>query len=200
MEPAPRQRMTEEEYLAFERASQDKHEYINGEVYLMAGGTLRHSVISGNVLHALIGALAGRGCVVTTSNLRVGVTATRMYTYPDVAVACGRIRTHPLDPNTLVNPGLIVEVLSESTESHDRGAKFAHYRQMESLQEYVLVSQAERRVEHFRRIEPNQWVLTEYVGDGDVRFPVLDVTIPLAAFYAQLDLLDEATSSDGGDG
>jgi Uma2 family endonuclease len=122
---------------------------------------------------------------VLTGNQRVHVEASGLYTYPDVSVVCGPPRFHPKDRETLLNPKVIVEVLSDMTEKHDRGTKFAHYRALPSLQEYAIVSHAERRVEHYRRLETGQWLMTESQGPaGVVRFPALGCCeVALADIY-----------------
>jgi Uma2 family endonuclease len=151
MQRAPIARMTYAEYLAFEEASDTKHEYVNGEVYAMAGGTPQPSALAGAVTAALVNALRDRRCRVLTSDARIRVTATKMSTYPDVSVVCQSLEVAPDDANGIVNPTIVVEVLSDSTESYDRGAKAAHYRRIPSLREYVLVSQHEPLIEVWRR-------------------------------------------------
>ena len=181
-----------EDYLARERASDTKHELVNGVIVAMAGASPRHVLIATNLTVALGNALASRPCVVLGSDQRVLVEATGLYTYPDVTVVCERPRFDPKDATTLVNPLVIVEVLSDSTEAYDRGAKFAHYRSVTSLAEYVLVAQAERRVEHYRRLEGGQWVLTVYEDDdAKVAFPALGTELTLREIYVKVELLDE---------
>ena len=144
------------------------------------------------MLRALKNAFRGRGWLVQPSDQRVHVAATGLYTYPDVKVTCDRPQLHEKDKDTLVNPRIIVEVLSKSTEAHDRGRKFAHYQSIPSFTEYVLVSQHERRVEHFHRLETGQWLLTACEGDGVLSLPALGCELRLADVYADLELLDEA--------
>src|SRR5438045_2604198 len=129
MEPATHRRYTEEEYLALENSSETKHELINGELYAMAGASFEHNLISSNIARALGNALqaAGRRCAVLGSDQRLHITETGLYTYPDVSVVCGKPELHGPAPRALLNPLVLVEVLSESTESDDRGPKFAHY-------------------------------------------------------------------------
>jgi Uma2 family endonuclease len=193
--PAPRAQLSEDEYLARERASATKHEYIDGEVIDMSGALPRHNLVSGNIAGVLRDRLRDRPCFVLASDQRIHVAATRMYAYPDVTVVCGRPELAPGDRATIVNPVVIFEVLSDSTEAYDRGAKFAHYRHLASLREYLLVSIDARRVEHYRRLDGGQWLLTEVTGPGAaVALPVLDIEIPLAEVFAKLDLLDSETS------
>jgi Uma2 family endonuclease len=160
-EPAAKPYVTYAEYLATEEVSETKHEWLNGEVFAMAGGTLPHGALAAAVIAALSAALRGRPCRVFTSDVRVRVQETGLSTYPDVSVACGRLETAPEDRHALVNPVVLVEVLSDATEAYDRGEKFAHYRRIPSLQEYVLVSQSKPRIEVFRRTTGGKWELDE---------------------------------------
>ncbi|MSP61757.1 MAG: Uma2 family endonuclease [Myxococcales bacterium] len=194
MEPArvARLLLSEEKYLAQERATELKHEFVNGEVTNMAGASPLHNLIASNITRALGNLLAGR-CVALGSDQRVHVAATGLYTYPDVTVVCGQPEIHAKDSWIITNPSLIVEVLSPSTEAHDRGAKFAHYRNLASLQAYLLVAQSERRVEHFRRIERGEWVLTEYLDDAVVSLSTLGVQLPLAEIYRDAELFPAAS-------
>jgi Uma2 family endonuclease len=140
------------EYIAPEAKSEIRHEFLNGDVFAMAGGTPEHSVLAGATIRELGVALRGRPCHVFTSDLRVRVAATGLVTYPDVTVICADLESHPEDRSTILNPLVLVEVLSDSTEAYDRGAKAAHYRRIDSLREYVLISQNEPRIEVFRRL------------------------------------------------
>ncbi len=192
MQAAPR--INEDEYIASERASERKHELINGVVVAMAGASPRHNAIVGNIVRALGNALANERCLVFPSDMRVHASATGLYTYPDVSVACDDLRFHPKFGDTLLNPRVIFEVLSESTEAYDRGAKFAHYQSIASLEEYVLVSQHEAKIEHYRRLDTGQWILTTYKGEAAVAsLPALGCDLPLAEVYDKLDLLPAAS-------
>lgn len=191
MQPAERHHYTEDEYVELERSAETKSELVNGEIFAMVGAKPRHNALAANVIAALAGRLRARGspCLVFTSDQRVRSEATGIHTYPDVSVACGP-RFHEKYRDTLINPTVIVEVLSTSTEGYDRGAKFAHYRTIQGFVEYVLVSQRGRRIEHFRRLESGQWLLTLLEEDDAVlELPSLDCAIPLAEIYAQTDLL-----------
>jgi Uma2 family endonuclease len=157
--------MTYADYLAAEAASDIRHEYLRGEVFAMAGGTPTHARLAMAVGVALSNALAGRPCGVFGSDLRVRIEATDLSTYPDAVVVCGRLEHADADPHAASNPILIVEVLSDSTEAYDRGEKFAHYRRLPSLREYVLVSQREARLEAFYKNDDGAWVLDE-AGPG----------------------------------
>ena len=167
-QPAPRIRLTYAEYLELERSTDTRHEFLSGEAWAMAGGSFAHAELAANVIVALR-ALLGRGrCHIHTSDLKIRVLETGLSTYPDVSVVCGEAIRAPDDANTATNPIALVEVLSDSTESYDRGAKFAHYRRIPSLRAYVLVSQHERRIEVFERGEDAQWSFTEAVDRGSV--------------------------------
>jgi Uma2 family endonuclease len=159
--------MTYAEYLAAEQASETKHEFLRGEVFAMAGGTPSHAGLAMAVGAALSNALAGRPCRVFSSDLRIRIEATDMSTYPDVAVICGSFEAAASDPHAAINPTLIVEVLSDSTEAYDRGEKFGHYRRLPSLRELVLVSQREPRLEAYFKTAEGAWMLSE-AGAGEV--------------------------------
>ncbi len=153
-----RHRYTYAEYLAYERDSGLKHEFDDGEILAMAGGSRRHNALASRVTAALE---AGRrpGCVAFQSDQKVRVLATGRATYPDASIVCGPIEGDPADPTgtTVTNPTVLVEVLSPSTEADDRGGKWQHYQQLESLREYVLVGQDAPRIERYRRLEDGGW-------------------------------------------
>lgn len=178
-------RYTYEEYLAYERASELKHEYIDGEIVAMAGGSRRHSALAANVTIAL-GTTRPAGCIVFQSDLRVRILATGVATYPDVSMVCGPTEVDPADPSgeTITNPALLVEVLSASTEQVDRGDKWLQYQTIPSLQECVLVSQASPRVEIDRRLSVNRWEYVD-VQEGTVEL-FTGATLDLAMLYADL--------------
>lgn len=185
--PAPT-RFTEAEYLALERASDQKHEYIDGAIVAMAGARPPHNILAANVTASLVALARPRGCVVMTSDQRVHVPATRMYTYPDATVACRERRYGDDEPPSLLNPTVLVEVTSESTEDFDRGTKFLHYQTIPELLEYMIVSHRERRIDHFRREGDGQWHLATYAGDAaEVALPALEGTLSLADVYAGVE-------------
>jgi Uma2 family endonuclease len=187
-----RRRISEREYLALERTSEDRHEYVNGEMYAMAGGSPLHAAIAANLSRVLGNALRGSRCGVASSDLRVHVRATGLYTYPDLTVVCERVERHPEDDTVIVNPRVIVEVLSDSTEAYDRGAKFRHYEQIPSLAEYLLVSADARRFEHFQRLESGQWLRTVVDADVDpagvLELPTLGARVAIAEVLEGLDI------------
>lgn len=148
--------MAAADYLAWERAQNGKHEFFHGEVFAMAGGIPRHNALSARIGGVLDGALAAKGCFTLSSDQRVGIPGGEGYVYPDVSVVCGEMAIESND--VLVNPTILVEVVSGDTEQHDRGLKWESYQRIESLTDYLLVSQREPRIEHFRREQGGAWV------------------------------------------
>ncbi len=187
--------MSPEKYLDLERAAEFRHEYYNGRMYAMSGGSYPHAIVIGNMAYALRSGLGKRPCVVATSDLRVRVSPNGLYTYPDIAVVSGPPKLLDGHKDTLLNPILIAEVLSPSTEACGRGFKSAQYRTLESLQEYALVSQTEPRAEVFRRQSSGDWLLSEAVGlDAMCRFESLNSSVALSEIYANISFGDEAVS------
>ena len=176
---AARTYLTPEEYIAAERKATLKSEYLSGEIAAMSGASDAHNLITMNVSNGLYNQLSERGCRVYVSDMRVGIGAGVSYFYPDIAVTCDKPRFEDDAFDTLTNPQVIVKVLSTSTESYDRGEKFARYRQLESLQEYILISQDQVMVEHYLR-QGTQWILSE--------FSSLDKVLPLTSIEAELSL------------
>lgn len=172
--------LTPEEYLAAERKSEYKSEYIDGEVVAMTGASRRHNLIAFNITGEIGQQLKGRPCEGYASRMRVRVPSARVYTYPDVVVVCGEPQFEDGHVDTLLNPTLIVEVLSESTERYDRGKKFGFYRTIESLAEYLLVAQDEYRIEQYARQQDGRWLLSEYGS--------LDETVELTSIQCRLAL------------
>lgn len=163
---AARSRLSPEEYLAFERASQQRHEYANGEIFAMAGGTREHSLTATNIVGELRAALRGRRCEVHGSDMRIKIPSTGRYVYSDGVVVCGRPVFEDDTRDTLLNPLVVVEVLSDSSEAYDRGDKFAQYQSIPSIKDYVLASQKSARIEHFRRLPDGTWLL-RILGAGE---------------------------------
>ena len=158
---------TPAEYLARERVAETKSEYRYGEIVAMTGASRAHNLIAGNLFRILGQQLLGGGCETYMSDVRVRVSQTGLYTYPDVAVACEPIQFEDDHVDTLLNPVVVIEVLSPTTEAYDRGDKFAHYRRLDSLQEYLLVSQDTMRIERYVR-RGEQWVLSELSAPDDL--------------------------------
>ena len=161
MTSVPRTYLTPEEYLAKERKAEYKSEYSGGEIFAMSGATRAHNLIAGNVSRETGNQLRDRPCEVYQSDMRVKVSPTGLYAYPDVEVVCDQPQFEDAEVDTLLNPTVLFEVLSESTEDYDRGKKFEHYRTLESLQEYVLVAQEKCHVEQFTRQPDGRWILWE---------------------------------------
>jgi Uma2 family endonuclease len=183
MMPAQKRKMTYAEYLAAEEQSIEKHEFFDGEMYAMSGGTPEHAALAMAFGHELINALIGRPCRVFSSDARVRVRSTGLTTYPDISVVCGKLETDAEDPSAITNPVLLVEVLSDSTEARDRGEKASHYRQLASLREYVLVSQRHRRIEVYRRNEAERWELFEFEAGATAGLASVDCVIAVDEIY-----------------
>ncbi len=181
----PVARVSVAEYFAMEDASTTKHELVNGQVLAMSGASYRHNRIAMNVAISLGSQLRGSGCRPVGSDQRVHVLATDLDTYPDVTVICGDARKSPADRHAVVNPTLLVEVLSPSTESYDRGAKWVHYQRIPSLREYVLVSSGEPRLERFFRDDDGSWRY-ELVATGAMKLAACAASLRLDEVYADV--------------
>ena len=183
-------KLTAEEYLAIERKAERKSEFYDGEMFLMAGATREHNLIVTNVVRELSNQLKGKPCETYPSDMRVRVPATETYTYPDVVVVCGEPQFDDKEFDTLLNPSLIVEVLSRSTASYDKGGKFAHYRTIESLKEYVVVAQDRYEIEHHAKQADGRWVLTDVRGiERSVRLESVDCTLALREVYDRISFV-----------
>ena len=182
-QPAGRRRATLKEYLAGEESSAERHEFLRGEVYAMAGGTPEHAALAMAIGRALGNALDGRPCRVFSADARIRVQATGLVTYPDVTVVCGVLETDAEDRHAIINPVVLVEILSDTTEAYDRGEKAAHYRHVASLQEYVLVSQREQRVEVYRRNAAGRWELYEYGPGAQIELASVGCAIAVDDVY-----------------
>lgn len=179
----PARKLTPAEYLAFERRQTDaKHEYYNGDITMMAGASLAHNRIMGNTFAALHAQLRGSECSVFPSDMRIHIPATNLYTYPDISALCSEPQLEDDEQDILINPSVIIEVLSESTEAYDRGAKFDHYRSIESLQTYVLIAQDKPQVEVFQRQDTGEWLLSVIKG--------LEASVTLTAIGCEFALAD----------
>jgi len=181
----PARKMSLEEYLALDRQADVKHEYVAGAAHAMAGGTIEHAAIAGNVIGHLRTVLRAKPCQILTSDARVAVEATGLRTYPDVSVVCGEV-SRADEGLSVTNPIVILEVLSESTADWDRGGKFAHYRRIASLREYVVIAQDERFVEHHVRGEEGLWTLRDVRDAGVVELAALGCSLPLEEIYLKV--------------
>lgn len=185
--PAPRRRFTFRDYLELEEASNVKHEFFEGEIYAMAGGTPEHAALSVAVSAALLAQLEGSDFRVYGSDLRVRVTETGLATYPDVTVVCGGLEHDPESPATIVNPTLIVEILSPGTEAYDRGEKLDQYKRIPSLRECLLVAHDRRGIEVWRRTSAGGW--TSFALEvGSVDLPSIGCRLELDTVYDRAGL------------
>jgi Uma2 family endonuclease len=188
MSAIPKTKLTPDEYLEFERESEERHEYFNGEIFAMSGAKRNHNKIVANLSGLAWQHLKGKDCEFYPTDMRVFVPETGLYTYPDLAVVCGEPVFQDNVFDTLLNPILLIEVLSETTESYDRGKKFQHYRSIESLQEYVLVSQDEARIEKYVKTGDGFWLLSEAVGlNSEIEFSSIECRVALAEVYDKID-------------
>jgi Uma2 family endonuclease len=192
MSTAAKQSRTPEAYLEFERASEERHEYLDGEVFLLAGTSNNHNLIQANTLASLHAQLRQHPCFVYPSDMRLKVSRTGLYTYPDISIVCGTPKIEDEHLDTLLNPTLIVEVLSSSTERYDRGKKFQHYRALESLQEYVLISQDTYQIERYLRQSDGQWLFSDASGeDPTLELRSVPCTLLLVDVYEKVVFEDE---------
>ncbi|MCS6844015.1 MAG: Uma2 family endonuclease [Caldilineales bacterium] len=184
-----KRKLTPQEYLDTERRAETKSEYWAGQVYAMAGASERHNSIQANTLASLVTQLRGRPCKAYGSDMRVKVERMGLYTYPDAVVVCGQPVLEDSHQDTLLNPSVIFEILSPSTEAYDRGAKFEAYRKLETLTDYVLISQDEALVEHYARQPDGRWLLTDYRGlEAVLALPSIQCSLPLAEIYDKVEL------------
>jgi Uma2 family endonuclease len=192
MSSQPQPRFTPAEYLTLERKALYKSEYLNGEIFTMSGASREHNLISLNIGAELRAELRQRPCEVYVGDMRVKVSPTGLYTYPDVVVACEEPQFEDAEVDTLLNPTVIVEVLSPSTEDYDQGKKFEHYRTLASLQEYLLVAQATPHIVHYVRQLDSTWVLSETRNvNATIHLPSIACTLSLVEVYAKVSF-DEA--------
>lgn len=192
--------MTEAEYLAFERASESKHEYIDGQIFAISGASRAHNLITVSVVAALYNQLRGKSCQVYAGDMRVKISPNR-YTYSDLSLVCGEVKFADAEFDALLNPTLIIEVLSPSTEAYDRGKKFQYYRALASLQEYVLIAQDSPQIEPYVRQSENQgvdqandiWQFSDAIGlEASLNLPSIGCTLALAQIYEQINFAKDA--------
>ncbi len=191
MNPQTQPRLTAEDYLAIERSAEFKSEFFDGEIFAMSGASEPHNIIVTNTIIELGNQLKKRPCKLYANDMRVKVDPTGLYTYPDLVVMCGKAQFDDTHFDTLLNPTLIIEVLSDSTEAYDRGRKFEHYRKLESLEEYVLIAQNHPHIESYRRQSQSDqgWLLTECSGLASVfRLQSIDCQLALVEVYDKVEL------------
>lgn len=179
-----RKSWTIEEYLQMEEASEIKHEYYQGEIFAMSGVLLPHDIITTNTIGELRAKLKGKGCRPHTSDLRIHIPPNTLFTYPDISIFCGEVKTLNDDKFNALNPIVLIEVLSKSTKTHDRGDKFNLYRDIPSLKEYILIDSLTISVEAFDINDEGKWQLTEYKNSNDVLvLNSISVSLPLKDIY-----------------
>lgn len=201
MSVQPKPFLTPDQYLEIERAAEFKSEYFDGEMFAMAGATEAHNLITVNVIGELRQQLKGRPCRTYASDMRVWIAKNGLYTYPDVVIVCGEPRFKEDRRDNLLNPTVLVEVLSPSTEAYDRGGKFALYRQLPSLQEYVLIAQDKRHIERYaRQPDGSGWLLSEASGEeGSLFLPAIGCRLALSEVYDRVEFAAVPAQDSGKD-
>jgi Uma2 family endonuclease len=193
MSSVPQRLLTPQEYLAIERKAEFKSEFYDGEMFAMAGASWEHTFIKDNVARHAGNQLADGPCRVLTSDMRVKVDATGLYTYPDIVIVCTELKFEDKVFDTLLNPRVIIEVLSDSTEQYDRGTKLKHYRRVPSVQEVVLIAQDRPLVERYVRQTDHSWLLTEFRELTEIfEFGSVPVKIALTDIYRSVEFSDTA--------
>jgi len=179
-----KQKFTVEEYLQMERASEQKHEYFNGEIFAVSGAGRKHNVIFRNLYGELAYRLRGKPCQPYGSDLRIHIPENTLYTYPDISIICRDIVTDDKDDDTVIQPSLLIEILSPSTKDYDRGTKFKLYRDIPTLKEYVLIDSEAVNVEIFRINDIGHWQLEEFkTADEVLNLTAIDFQITLSKIY-----------------
>lgn len=197
MAALPEKIYSAEEYLALEEKAQFKSEYYRGNIYAMAGASVNHTRIAFNAAVELRRVLAKKPCEVLGMDTRVHVKPNDLFAYPDILVVCGKIELLPRRKDTVTNPTLIIEILSESTEHYDRVTKFALYRALPSLRDYVLIDQSRLYVEYFHRIENGEWVWQAFDQPGQMIYlRALDVSVSVATLYEKVDWWETSTNAN----
>jgi Uma2 family endonuclease len=197
MPAVPTPRYTLQEYFAREQVAEYKSEFYRGQIFAMSGGTVRHNIISGNIFTGLKTRLRGKGCRAFTRDQRIRVPSDDFDTYPDASVVCGEIQLDEIDRHAIVNPRLLVEVLSPSTENYNRGKKFDLYRDAESLREYVLIAQDEPQVERFVKLDDGSWNLVVLKGlEAKLELSSIACSISLAEIYEDVTFGPEGDSRE----
>ena len=194
MSTAPTRKFTPDEYLALERTAEYKSQYYRGQIFAMPGGTKRHNMIGANVIGSLVMQLQKKRCRVYSSDMKVMVEATGLITYPDASIACDEEKFYDQDESVLLNPTLVVEILSPSTELYDRGTKSEHFRKIPSLNEYVLITQDRIHIERFTRNAEGHWTLAEVDQPGQVlRLESIACDLSVDDIYAKVQFTPETS-------
>ena len=189
--PTSKKTYTPEEYLEMERESVERHEYRDGEIYQMAGESLSHSRICINIAREISGGLLGKSCEALSSNMKVRTSTASLFSYPDLTIVCGEPQFHDRKQDVVINPRVIFEVLSPSTERYDRGKKFQRYKLgNETLTDYVLIAQETASVEHYRKSQNGEWIYEIHTELSDVlSFSEIDLEIELERIYDRVELI-----------
>ncbi len=197
MSASPKRLLTPEEYLAIERDVREKHEYYRGEMYAMSGASSEHNQITFNLAGLLHGQLKDRPCFAYVNDMRVSVKPAGLYTYPDAVITCQKPQFEDKQLDTLLNPQVVIEVLSDSTESYDRGKKFEMFRQLESLREYLLVAHDRPQVDHYTCDDERQWRLKGVSGlDATIELATVNCRLSLADVYAKVEFPPPSPEAD----
>lgn len=187
MSANPKKLLSAEDYLAFERKSEFRHEYYRGEIFQMSGASREHNVIVFNLVNQIGSQLRGKNCEGYANDMRVFMPVTGLYTYPDVAVVCGDPQFLDSEFDTLLNPVVVVEVLSPSTANYDRGKKFWHYQSIESLREYLLIAQDEIKIEHLVKQPDGRWAIFEYNSpESEIELPSVEIVSQASEIYEKV--------------
>jgi Uma2 family endonuclease len=187
MSIAPDRYISLDDYFLLEETGEIKHEYYQGAAYAMTSGSIAHNIIVANTISQIHAQLHAKSCTVFAINLRLKVEATGLYTYPDLTVICGPVRSADGRNDTITNPSVLIEVLSPSTEGYDRGRKFQHYRTIGTLRDYLLIAQDGMHIEQYSRQEEYQWLLQEYSPiDNIVHLASIDCSLALTAIYEEV--------------
>jgi len=179
-----KRKYTIEEYLAFEKNSEDKHEYFKGEIFAMSGPKVSHNIIAGNLFSEIKQKLKGKPCRPFNSDQRIHIPLNSLFTYPDISIVCGEIKTLNDDNWNITNPAVVIEVLSSATRNYDLGGKFSLYREIPTLREYILIDSESIKILAFRVNKTGHWELEEYNNPIDI-LPIesIEVSIPLTDIY-----------------
>ncbi len=189
MEARDLRRMEIDEYVALDRAAEERWDYVGGEAFAMAGASPEHNLVVANFAGSLRAALRGKPCLAMSEGQKIATPRTRAYFHPDVVVVCGTPEYDERDDHAIVNPTVLVEVLSPSTSDYDRGRKLVHYRSLESLTDYLLVSIEDRSVEHHHRVGPERWEVRTGIREGALELASLGIAIAMAEPFVDLERL-----------
>lgn len=193
MSAVAKTKMTEQEYLVKERASDFKSEFFNGEMFAMAGASVNHNLIKDNLIARIGAQLSGSNCRTLSSDQRLKVDRSGLYTYPDIMIVCGKPERAALDSETITNPQVVIEVLSDNTESYDRFEKFEHYKRLPTVREYVLVAQNRVGIERYARTAEGEWVIRSFTqADELFAFATVPVNVKIADIYLDVEFSEAA--------